>query len=190
MAKKESLGRACKERMIEELVQRIKDRPNFVITNHFGSSVADLEQLRRNLRKSSASYIVVKNSILKIIFDDLKLKDDALVIEGIMGLSLTGEDVVTICKTLVTFAKDHDKFKIKSAYFFGKAIGQDKIKQLASLPPKEILLAQVVGGIKAPISGFVNTLGGILRKFVYVVDAIKTSRQNEPQAAAQEAAKT
>jgi large subunit ribosomal protein L10 len=50
---------------------------------------------------------------------------------------------------------------------------------LAALPSKEILLGRVVGGIKAPITGFVNTLAGVIRKFVYVVDAIKTSKEKE-----------
>ena len=49
--------------------------------------------------------------------------------------------------------------------------------ELASLPPRNVLLGQVVGGIKSPITGFVRTLGGIIRKFVYVVDAVKTNKE-------------
>ena len=70
----------------------------------------------------------------------------------------------------------NDKFKIKGAVIDGKRLSADRIKELAALPPKNVLLSQVVTGIKSPITGFVNTLGGILRKFVYVVDAIKTNK--------------
>lgn len=177
MAKKEKLAKYCKEKMVDEIVSRFKEKPDFVLTSYMGSSVSELEQLRRNLTKSSSEYFVVKNSILKIVFDKLKLKDEQSFIESGMGISLSGADIVATCKVLATFEKEHQKFKIKTAFIDGKSMPPERVKQLASLPPKEILLAQVVGGIKSPITGFVNTLGGILRKFVYCVDAIKSSKE-------------
>jgi len=170
-------GKLCKERMIEEILARFKSQPNFVVTSFMGSSVSDMELLRRNLGKSSANYVVVKNSMLKIIFDNLKLKDEALKIEGGMGISLSGEDIISTCKILVTFAKGHDKFKIKSAYFDGRVVPAEDVKRFAALSSKYALMTQVVAGIKSPITGFVNTLGGVLRKFVYCLDAIKRSKE-------------
>lgn len=181
MVKKEGFGRLCKEHMVEEIASRFKERPNFIITSYMGSSVSDIELLRRNLKKTSSSYFVVKNSILKVIFDKIKLKDEISKIDSGMGISLSGEDIISTCKILVTFAKDHEKFKIKGAIIDGKPVSIEKVKVLASLPPKDVLIAQVVGGIKSPITGFVNTLGGILRKLVYCIDAIKTSKQSKSQ---------
>lgn len=183
MAKKEKLARMCKEHMIDEIVASIKERPNFVITRYMGSSVADLEQLRKSLRKSSSEYMVVKNSILKIVFDKLDLKDESSKIESGMGISLSGDDIIATCKTLTNFAKDHDKFKIKGAIIDGKSVSTDQVKALASLPSREVLLTQVVVTMKSPITGFVNVLAGVMRKFVCVVDAIKTSKQNAPAGA-------
>lgn len=180
MAKKEKLARMCKEHMVDEIVASIKERPNFIITKFMGSSVADLEQLRRNLKKSSSSYMVVKNSVLKVVFDKLDLKDEQSKIESGMGISLSGEDIVSTCKVLSTFAKEHDKFKIKGAIIDGKSVPQEKVKELANLPSKQVLLTQIVVTMKSPITGFVNVLAGTLRKFVFVVDAIKTSKQNAP----------
>jgi len=179
MATKEKLARRCKERMVEELLARFNDHPNFVITSYMGSSVSDLETLRRNLRKSSADYFVVKNAILRIIFNRLKLESEASKIDGGMGILLSGEDVISTCKALVTFANAHEKFKIKGAIIDGKSVPTDRVKQLAAIPSKNVLLSLVVGGIKSPITGFVNTLGGILRKFVCVVDAVKSSKQKK-----------
>ncbi|MBP7055480.1 MAG: 50S ribosomal protein L10 [Candidatus Omnitrophica bacterium] len=176
MAKKEKLARMCKEKMIDEIVSGMKEKPNFIITSYMGSSVADLEQLRRNLKKSSSSYFVVKNSVLKIVFDKLDLKDEIAKIDSGMGISLSGEDVVSTCKVLATFAKDHDKFKIKGAIIDGKSMSQERVKQLASLPSKQILLTQMVVTMKSPITGLVMTLSGVLRKFVVVLDAIKTKQ--------------
>lgn len=178
MVKKEKFGKICKEKMVTEILDNLKDRPNFVITTYMGSSVNELEQLRKSLKKNSSDYLVVKNSMLKVVFNKLKLDSEISKIESGMGISLSGEDIISTCKTLVTFSKDHGKFKIKGAVIDGKSVPTEKVKELASLPAKNVLLAQVVGGIKAPITGFVNTLGGVLRKFVYCVDAIKNAKKD------------
>lgn len=185
MVTMDKFGKLCKERMMEEVLLRFTNHPNFIITSFMGSSTSDLESLRRTLKKSSSNYFVVKNSILKLIFGKLKLEEEISKIDGGMGISLCGDDPVVTCNILVTFAKTHDKFKIKGGVVDGNRLSADKIKQLASLPPRTVLLAQVVGGIKSPITGFVNTLGGILRKFVYVVDAIKSNKEKAPAAAAE-----
>lgn len=176
MVKQEKFGRICKERMIDEIVSRFEKRPNFIVTNYMGLSNQELELLRRSLRKTSSSYFVVKNAILKIVFDKLKLEGPNQAVDGGVGISLSGEDVISTCRALVNFAKEHNKLQIKTAVFDGKGISLERIKELASLPTREVLLARVVGGIKSPITGFVNVLSGVLRKFVYVVDAIKTKK--------------
>ena len=176
MVTMDKFGKLCKEKMMQEILLRFTKHPNFVITSFMGTSTGDLEQLRKNLKKSQANYFVVKNSILRLIFNKMKLEEDAAKIEGGMGISLCGEDAAVTCNLLVNFAKTNDKFKIKGAVIEGRRLSPEKVKELASLPPRNVLLGQVVGGIKSPITGFVNTLGGILRKFVYVVDAIKTNK--------------
>ncbi|MDP3790680.1 MAG: 50S ribosomal protein L10 [Candidatus Omnitrophota bacterium] len=174
---KQGYGKLTKERMVKELLSDIKERPNFFITNYMGSSVSDLENVRKSLRPCSSTYFVVKNSILNVVLDQLKIEDAKPMVGGGVGVSLSGEDYLATTKALVNFAKTHEKFQIKGAYIDGKLIGVDKIKEMAALPSKEVLLARVVGGIKAPITGFVMVLGGIIRKFVYVVDAVKTSKE-------------
>ncbi|MCX5685928.1 MAG: 50S ribosomal protein L10 [Candidatus Omnitrophica bacterium] len=173
----EKIGKLCKDKMIAELLLRFEKHPNFIITNYMGSSTSDMEALRRNLKKASANYFVVKNSVLKLVFGKIKLEEESSQVEGGIGISFAGGDVVSACNVLVGFAKTHDKFKIKGGVIEGKRTPADRIRRLASLPPKNVLIAQVVGGIKSPITGFVNVLGGVLRKFVYAIDAIKVSRE-------------
>ena len=189
MAKQEKYARLCKEKMAEEIISRINEHPNFVITSYMGSSTSDLENLRKSLKKSSSNYLIVKNSILKVVFDKIKLGDEVSKIDGGMGISFSGQDILATCKALSVFASTHDKFKIKGAIVDGRSITPDKVKVLASLPSKEVLLARIFAGMKSPITGFVNTLSGFLKKFVYVVDAVKTSKQNSarPEQAPDEA---
>ncbi len=178
---KQGYGKLTKERMINELLSDIRERPNFFITNYMGSSVADLENVRKDLRASSSTYFVVKNSILNVVLDQLKIEGAKSLVDGGIGVSLSGGDYLAVSKALVNFAKTHEKFKIKGAYIGGELISVDRIKEMASLPPKEVLLARVVGGIKAPITGFVMVLNAVIRKFVYAVDAIRKSREKTVQ---------
>ena len=72
----EKFGKLVKEKMTEELLLRLTNHPNFVITSFMGTGTGQLEQLRRGLKKSHGNYFVVKNSILKIIFNKMKLEED------------------------------------------------------------------------------------------------------------------
>jgi len=177
MEKKLGYGKLCKDKMIGEILSDLKERPNFFITNFMGSSVSDLESVRKSLRHTKGAFFVVKNSMINVVLDQLKLEDAKKLIDGGVGISLSGDDVIATSKILVNFSKTHEKFKIKGAVIDGRLVAVDKIKEMASLPTKEVLLAQVVSGIKAPITGFVSVLGGILRKFVYEVDAVKVSKE-------------
>lgn len=179
MAIKEKLAKHTKEHMVGEVKTRIKSRPNFVLTNYMGSSVSDLENLRRGLTKASGSYFVVKNSVLKVVLDELKLEELSKLLDSGMGVASCGDEMALTCKELVNFARNHEKFRIKAGYIDGKLITADRIRTIASLPSKDILLAWVVGGIKSPITGFVLALGGVIRKFVYCVDAIRSHKEKE-----------
>jgi len=186
---KKGYGKLTKERMIKELLSDVKEHSNFFITNYMGSSVADLDSVRKSLRPSNSTYFVVKNSILNVVLDELKIEEAKKLVDGGVGVSLSGNDYLATTKALVNFAKTHEKFQIKGAYIDGKLIGVDKIKEMAALPSREILLAQLVGGIKAPITGFVMVLSQVIRKFVYVVNAVKTSKEKAvPQAQIAQAA--
>jgi len=182
MEKKQGYGKLCKNMMINEIVNDLKERPNFFITDYMGSSVSDLESVRKGLRPSEASFFVAKNSIMNVVLDQLKLEEVKKLIDGGVGISLSGEDFVSVSKVLVDFAKTHEKFKIKGAVIDGELVGVDKINQMASLPTREVLLATILRGMKSPITGFVGVLGGILRKFIYVVDAVKSNKEKAPQA--------
>ena len=175
-------GKLCKDRMIGEILSDLKERPNFFITNFMGSSVSDLESVRKSLRPAQGTFFVVKNSMMNVVLDQLKLEGAKSLIDGGVGISLSGEDVIATSKILVNFSKTHEKFKIKGAVIDGKLVAVDKVKEMASLPSREVLLAQVVRGMKAPITGFVSVVGGIIRKFVYVIDAVRVSKEKAPQA--------
>jgi large subunit ribosomal protein L10 len=177
MIAQEKFGKLCKERILAELLSRLEANTNFFVTSYMGLTNAELEHLRRNLKKASSEYFVVKNTMARIVLDKVGRREAVPMIDGGVGISFSGNDIIATCKALVTFSKEHDKFKVKYAFLEGKSVTAERLRELASLPSKNILIIRVLVGMKSPITGFVNVLGEVTRKFVYVVDAIRSSKE-------------
>jgi large subunit ribosomal protein L10 len=172
----EKFGASTKTFMFNEVAEKLSSCPNLVITNYRGLSTLDIETLRKELRKSSSGYLVVKNSILKHVLKKLELDDLNQFVKGETGIGLMG-DAAEASKALMNFSKANMAFKINGALIEGKIQDADRVKVLATLPPREVLLAMAVGGMKSPITGFVGTLKGLLRSFVYAVSEIKNKKE-------------
>ena len=166
------LSRVSKELIVAEIEKELKKSPTFFVARHDAVAAEKLDKLRAKLRASQTRYLVVKNSLGLKAFERAKMKDILSYIQGACGLAFTGGDPVQPSKTLMEFAKENENFKVQAGYLNGQIVGADRIKVLAMLPSREVMLARVVGGIQAPIAGFVSVLAGALRKVVTALDAI------------------
>jgi large subunit ribosomal protein L10 len=169
----ERIGRICRELMVEQLMKHLKENKNIIITNYKGLRVREIEELRNALKPISASYMVVKNSLLKRVFEQLGLKEAIKLIKGAVAVSFGGEDIVKISKILVNFKKKYSPFVIYGGFLNKELVCTEMIMELATLPTREVLLAKFISGLKSPINGFVSGLSCILRKLVGVINAIK-----------------
>lgn len=170
--KVEGLSRVSKDLIIKQITRELGNRDSFFVTKQSKVAASSLDKLRSKLRKSGTSYLSVKNSLAKIAFTKAGLEDLKASLEGSCGIAFAGKDAVASCKTLVEFSKENENFKVAAGYLNGQMIGVDQIKVLAALPSREVLIARVVGQMKAPISRLVGVLSGTLRKSVTVLDAI------------------
>ena len=171
----EKFGVSTKRFMIEELKGKFSDSPDFIITNYRGLKSPEIEKLRKQLIKASSKYFVVKNSIIKRVFDQLDLKDLNQFIKDEVGIGFVG-DVVGASKVVVDFSKGHSSLKLNAAFIDGKIEDIDRIKHLAALPPKEVLLAMTLTCMKSPITGFVGVLKNLLRNLVHALNEIKNAK--------------
>jgi len=171
----EKYGIKVKKLMFDDLKGKLESFSSFVFTNYKGLSSLEIENLRKGLNGSSSKFFVVKNSIAKRALDELKLDDMNEFLNGEVGIGFCG-DTVAACKTLSEFAKKHSVFKFNCAYIDGKVEGPNRIKQLASLPSREVLLAMVLCRMKSPITGFVGILKGLMRSLVYAISEIKRKK--------------
>ncbi len=164
--------------MVEELSKIMKESASGVIVNYTGVTVEDDTALRKELRTAKVSYSVKKNSIISRAADAAGLSGMDEFLKGATAIAISAEDLVAPAKILSKFAKDHDSFKIKAGFIEGKVVSEQEVKTLASLPPKEVLIAQVLSGFNAPIAGFANVLNANLRGLVVALNAIAEQKKD------------
>ncbi len=160
-----------KQAYVEGLAEKLKNAVAGVVVSYQGLNVADDTQLRRELRAAGVEYAVVKNTLLRRACDIAQLSGLDEVLNGTTALAISS-DHVAAAKILDTFAEKNKALQIKAGFVEGKVINADKVKELAKMPPKEVLVAKALGGLNAPISGFVCVLNANLRGLVVALNAI------------------
>ena len=171
-------SRVAKEKIIAEIEKELKARSSFFITRHDTVAADKMDKLRAKLRGTKARYLTVKHTLGHKAFERAKITGFAEQLKGGCGIAFTDGDPATASKTLVEFAKENESFKVQAGYLNGQVLASEQIKVLAMLPSREVMLAKVLGGMQAPVSGFVGVLAGTLRKVVTALDAIAKKKAN------------
>jgi large subunit ribosomal protein L10 len=179
-----------KEQTIERLRERLDGAKCLYVTDFTGLDVASMTELRARLTDARVEYLVVKNTLARRALSGGPFAELAEHMTGPNAFAVSRDDVVTAAKILTDFAKERERPQIKAGVIEGQVISLEEIRRIASLPPREQLLAQVVGHARAPIAGLVFVLHGLLAKFVRTVEAVRVQREAEggsPAAAPAEA---
>ena len=181
---------AQKEQTIERLRERLDGAKCLYVTDFTGLDVASMTDLRARLTAARVEYLVVKNTLARRALSEGPFAELAKHMTGPNAFAVSRDDVVAAAKILTDFAKERERPQIKAGVIEGQVISLEEIRRIASLPPREQLLAQVVGHARAPIAGLVFVLHGLLAKFVRTVEAVRVQREAEggsPAAAPAEA---
>jgi len=147
-----------------------------VVTHYRGLSVAEMGDLRRRLFEAGTSLQVVKNTLARRAAEGT----DFAAVEGLFSGPAAvafGTDPVGMSKALADFAKQHTALQILGGVLNGKRIEAADVGALASLPPREVLLARMLGSMQSPISGLVRTLSEVPASLVRTLAAVRDQRQ-------------
>ena len=148
-----------KEQSVDELSAEIKDAKIVILTDYRGINVDAVTALRKKLSDTNSKYRVIKNNIIKRAVNKNGVSELDEFLVGPTAIAVNNEDYSAIAKILVETAKqDEDVFSIKAGIIDGKVVGAEEIKAIASLPAREVLIAQVLGGLNTPITGLANVL--------------------------------
>lgn len=166
-----------KKQVVKEIKDKVDKAQGIVLVDYRGLNVAELTEFRQNCREAGVDYKVYKNTMMRFAFKDAGLEEFNEYLTGPNAVAFGFEDPITAAKVTQEFAKDHDKLEIKVGMVDGKIIDIEEIKNLASLPSREVLIAQALGGLNAPISGFANVLQGTIRNLVYALNGVKEKQE-------------
>ncbi len=166
----------AKELMLQELVKALESKNYIFFARQQGLSATDFVELRRKLEKATNRTLVVKNTLTRLAFKQLGVDGVNGVIKGSMFLAVAEKDPQVVSKILVEFAKGKENFQLDGAYLEGNLFPAQYLKSLAELPSREVLIASVLGGLNAPISGFVSALGQLVRSLAVVLDQIQIQK--------------
>ena len=155
-----SLNRSEKQAVIDEVTGLAAKAQTLVMAEYRGITVADMTKLRSSARSNGVSLSVLKNTLARraVAGSAFDVVADQMTGPLIYGFSV---DAVAAAKVVADFAKTNDKLVIRAGAFAGKALDVNGVKQLASIPSKEVLLAQLLGLMQSPISRTARVLAAV-----------------------------
>jgi large subunit ribosomal protein L10 len=158
-----SLNRSEKEAVINDVTGLAAKAQTLVLAEYRGITVADMTKLRSTARSNGVSLSVLKNTLARraVAGSGFEVVSDLMSGPLIYGFS---EDAVAAARVVADFAKTNDKLVIRGGAYGGKALDMNGVKQLASIPSKEVLLAQLLGLMQSPISRIARVLASIAEK--------------------------
>lgn len=173
------MARPEKEAAVKEVAEILQKARGVFLTDFEGLNVGMMEELRQKCREASVSFRVIKNTLTRIAAKKASWDELVDYLQGPSAIAYSFDDPSAPARVVTAFAKKTEKPKIKVSLFEGVFYGPDKIEKIASLPPKDVLLTRVVGGLNAPIQGVVGSLHNLLQKFVMTLDAVKNTKENK-----------
>lgn len=150
MASEKSIN--LKKEEVSKLAEQMKEAKLILLTDYRGINVADVTNLRTELRNINADYKVIKNNITKRALKENGVEGLDEVLEGPTAVIMTNEDYLEPTKVIYNFSKNNDYYKIKGGVVDGKVMTAEEIITLAKLPSRQDLLSMLAGGLLATIS--------------------------------------
>ncbi len=171
-----------KRAVVESVKDKLSRAKGVVLTEYRGLNVEQMSDLRRKLRAEGVEYHVLKNTLVKRAAEEVGMKELEPYLVGPTALAFGYDDAIAPAKILADFARGVKTFAIKAGVVEGKVVDAAGVRSLAALPSKDVLLAKVVGGIQAPISGLVFVLNAPMQKLAMALAEI--ARRKEAASAA------
>jgi large subunit ribosomal protein L10 len=165
-----------KQQVVKELEQKFQEATLVIFTDYSAINVEQMTALRNKLRTPGVQYKVVKNTMAEFALKNLGYDDLLDQIQGPNAVLFSNEDPVGPTKAIYDFIKQYKKLEVKVGILEGKVISAEKIKGLAELPPREVLVAKVLGTMQAPITSFVYVLNANMTGLVRALDQIREQK--------------
>jgi large subunit ribosomal protein L10 len=169
------MKRQEKEQLVTELRDKIQGAKALYYTDFTGLNVKRMTELRRRFRKAGVEYVVIKNTLALRAVNESGLTGTRL--RGPTGV-VVSRDPVAAAKLLSDFAKENEQRpSVKGGLLDGVAIDEAQVRQLASMPSREQMLADLGAGLMSPMAAFVGALNGMFYMMVGALEALKAQKE-------------
>jgi large subunit ribosomal protein L10 len=171
------MKRTEKEELVTELADKIRGAKALYYTDFTGLNVKRMTELRRRFRKAGVEYVVIKNTLaLRAVTESGLAAGERM--RGPTGVVI-GRDPVAAAKVLTDFARENEQRpEVKGGMLDGKPIDTAQVKKLASLPPREQMLAELGAGLQSPLAAFVGAMNGLLSTFAGALEGLRRQRES------------
>lgn len=173
------MSKAVKEMMTQELTTLFESLDNCLVVGCQGMTVPESNELRGELHEQGLTLKVVKNSLACRALERAGLGKVSPIFDGPSALLMGGAPVET-AKTFAAMRKKRPALVLRGAYVEGEVLLAEQAEQLARIPTREVLLAQILAGIQAPLSGMAGVLSGAARQLAMVLKATTEAKGPPP----------
>ena len=165
------MNRKEKEQTISHLQGQIEHYKAAVLTSFRGLKVEQINQIRQRLREEKVSFHVVKNTLMKLASRGTDLEKLNRYFEGPTAIAVSKGNPISLIKTILDFVKTQPALEIKVGLIEGDVVAPGEMKTLASMPPREVLFAQILGGIQMPAAQVAGTIHSLFQQVLGVLQA-------------------
>jgi large subunit ribosomal protein L10 len=171
------LERKAKEKVVEELEDKLKRAGALFIAEYSGMSVAQISKLRRELDNVGGEFKVAKNTLLKIASAGTQAEAIQDQFAGPNAVIYSYKDPVGVAKVLAATTKDVPKLKLKTGLLGKQRLGAQDIQALSTIPPKEVLVSKLLGLLMSMPQRLVGALSGNIMQLMLTLNAIKSQKE-------------
>lgn len=168
---------AQKIKTVESYNKILENVKALYVIDFTGFNVSELNELRKKIKEEKGLLKVGRNTLFKIALNNLKIQGLEKFLLGVSALLLAYDNPISPLKVFYEYSKEKEKGKIKGGYIEGKIISEEDLKVLAKLPPRNVLMQNLLSRIGSPLYGFLFVLNGLLRNLLYVLVEIKNKKE-------------
>jgi len=161
-----------KTRVVEQLTERLRDTETLMVADYRGLTMPEIDELRSKLLEAGARFTVVKNTLTKRAAEEAGVPELVELLDGPTAIAFVGDgDMVGVAKALNDTARQTKILSLRGGILQGKPMSAEEVRDLASLPPADVLRGQVLGAIVAPLSAIAALINAPLQDLVGLIDA-------------------
>jgi large subunit ribosomal protein L10 len=172
-----------KREIVADYVDKMSRSQALIVADYRGLTVADMTALRRNLREVDGVFQVVKNTLFERALTEVGIPAPTEELKGPLAVGFCLGEAPAVAKVLMDFARESQILRVQGAILGGRFVGPEAVKDLAELPPREVILAHLLGTMQGPMSSLVSTITAPLRELAQVLRA-RSEQGQEMEAAA------